>query len=489
MEKVLREAHRTNSQAVKKQEGDSLTLEEVKAQHIGHDGTPELDNRRDDVSFRATEITDLKYNTLQGMADNVVGESDFAQRIGESNELQCRRQQENLETSTALVDSCHEVCESTVRNSETQNEFANFVRKDCSSFKVDGNGDSESGSQEGNVDKKSKQNDSAKEMEYSRNLETTQMDQKEDEFQIEDSNLEPVFDGTEVPGMEASSCTSSHSSECDQENHGVVKKAVALKNFVRQKSAVAVSTLLRRLSGRRNEIGMCISGGEGKDISDSFKDSESKKNLNPSNSIEMSSDVNVENKSEGPPQPIAMKGRVILYTRLLCQECKEARQFFYMKRLRYVEINIDVYPSRKLELERISRSASVPKVFFNEIFIGGLSELKALNESGKLDEKIDFLITEAPSFEAPLPPLSGEDDVSSSDAPDEMALIARKMKESIVLKDRFCRMRLFTNCFLGSEAVDFLSEDQYLERPDVSFIFTLKHSVILVDNPSISPQS
>ena len=146
-----------------------------------------------------------------------------------------------------------------------------------------------------------------------------------------------------------------------------------------------------------------------------------------------------------------------------------------MKRLRYVEINIDVYPSRKQELEKISGSTSVPKVFFNEILIGGLNELKAQSQSGKLDEKIEFLVNEAPSIEAPLPPLSGEDDESSSGALDEMALIVSKMKEVIVAKDRFYKMRRFTNCFLGSEAVDFLSEDQYLERQEVSMVLSLWH--------------
>ncbi|OMO61169.1 hypothetical protein CCACVL1_23718 [Corchorus capsularis] len=57
-----------------------------------------------------------------------------------------------------------------------------------------------------------------------------------------------------------------------------------------------------------------------------------------------------------------------------------------------------------------------------QVPIGGLSELKALDESGKLDEKIDFLITEAPSVEAPLPPLSGEDDVSSNGPVDELSI-------------------------------------------------------------------
>ncbi|XLS74056.1 hypothetical protein HN51_030921 [Arachis hypogaea] len=41
---------------------------------------------------------------------------------------------------------------------------------------------------------------------------------------------------------------------------------------------------------------------------------------------------------------------------------------------------------------------------------------------------------------------------------DELAVIVRKMVEFIPGKDKFHKMRRFTNCFLESEVVDFLSE-------------------------------
>jgi len=305
----------------------------------------------------------------------------------------------------------------------------------------------------------------------------------------EDKEQEPVFDGTEVPEMEASRSTSTRSLDLDPETQGVVDKAVALKNFVKEKSVVAVSSVLRRLSGKKDEEGPDAFDDENKVVLDSIENSDGKEvpektmeksAWNPLSYIMMSHDANADNEAEqrvevikGSAQPIAMKGRIILYTRLGCSDCNGARLFLYWKGLRYVEINIDIYPSRKLELEKISGSSAVPKVFFNEILIGGLSELKALNESGKIDDKIDYLINEAPSFEAPLPPLSGEDDLSNSGAIDELALIVRKMKESIIVKDRFYKMRRFTSCFLGSEAADFLSEDQYLEREEVSQILFL----------------
>ncbi|KAH1065296.1 hypothetical protein J1N35_030283 [Gossypium stocksii] len=305
--------------------------------------------------------------------------------------------------------------------------------------------------------------------------ETTREDLAEEE-------QEPVFDGTEVPGMQANRSSSTRSLDPDPEEEGSVwpEKAVALKNFVKEKGA-AVTSVLRRLSLKRDGVEQANVDVD-KDTSDSAKLGEQaamsprtaeRSAWNPLNYIKVSRDTDSESKAEQGKNiiqesllPIATKGRIILYTRLGCRDCREARLFLQRKRLRYVEINIDVYPSRKLEIEKVSGSCAVPKVFFNEVLIGGLSELKGLDESGKLDEKIDFVISEAPSPEAPLPPLPGEDDVSDNGPVDELAVIVQKMKATIVVKDRLYKMRRFTNCFLGSEAVDFLSEDQYLEREE-----------------------
>lgn len=305
-----------------------------------------------------------------------------------------------------------------------------------------------------------------------------------------EEEAEPVFDGTEIPGMEANRSSSTRSLDLDPEiGPAWPEKAVALTNLVKEKSIVAVSTFLRRLSGRSDdgqnvpdeEDQTSNSDSHNKEIVNSSKESEvqglSQKTMvgsgwNPLKGLIGIPRDDAENKVEQKEiieesvLPIAMIGRIILYTRLGCQDCREARLFLHRKRLRYVEINIDVYPSRKLELEKIAASSVVPRVFFNEVLIGGLSELKGLDESGKLDEKIEYIVTEAPSFEAPLPPLSGEDDASGSGGIDELAVIVHKMKESIVVKDRFYKMRRFTKSFLGTDAVDFLSEDQYLEREE-----------------------
>ncbi|XP_047176222.1 uncharacterized protein LOC124843506 [Vigna umbellata] len=427
----LEETSGVNSQGVENLRVDDLVTDqkkqskEAEGQNIDHDG-PEFDDILD--------------------ADDV-----RSKRNDESRELQSRTQLENVETK-----------------SETE---IITDRQEDSGDKTSAGGDLEFRNQETNLDGNFGRSGLAKEVD---DKESKQMFDKSDEIPSEDPNLEPVFDGTEVPGMEANRSMSGRRLDADQDSPGVVEKAVALKNFVKEKSAVAVSTMMRRLSGKRDEGAVDNVDDEGKDVSDFGKVGENKLvsekavekfDWNPLNYIKKSSDAGVENKTE-QRDSIVMKGRIILYTKLGCQESNEIRLFLRLKRLRYVEINVDVFSGRKKELERISGSTSVPKVFFNEILIGGSSELKTLDESGKLDEKVDFLITEAPLFEAPSPPLSGEDDVPSGGLPDEMAIIVRKMKESIVVKDRLHKVRRFTNCFLGSEAIDFLSEDQYLERPE-----------------------
>lgn len=327
-----------------------------------------------------------------------------------------------------------------------------------------------------------------------------------DEDLPEEKEADPVFDGTEevseMDGRQRSS-NEPYGYETEVQAFAWPEKAVALKNFVKEKSTVttvAVSTFLRRLSGRRDEDGHSIPYEDGKnddsavstEEADSATESKFKEALlkagelaswNPLNYIKIGRDTEVQNKpgelegvtTENKVEEQHMNGRIIIYTRLGCPDCKEVRLFFQQRRLRYVEINLDIYPSRKLELEKNTGSSAVPRVYFNDFLVGGLSELKALEDSGRFDEKINYVISDDPSPEAPSPPLPGEDDMSSSGKIDELVAIVRKMKESIVLKDRFYKMRRFSNCFLGSEAVDFLSEDQYLEREEVSCPSSLQH--------------
>ncbi|AEE82656.1 electron carrier/ protein disulfide oxidoreductase [Arabidopsis thaliana] len=277
-------------------------------------------------------------------------------------------------------------------------------------------------------------------------------DDSESSAEITKACEETVVDERSGISQESNSSTSSAWTE----------KAAAIKNFVRAKSEVAVHTMIRRLSGKLS-IDNAAHGTKDDEV-ESPK-TEGKSLWNPLSYLKMMQNDEdlVYREEETVFEPVVMKGRIILYTRLGCEECRGCRLFLHEKRLRYVEINIDIYPTRKVELEKISGGDVVPMVFFNEKLVGSYKELKVLEESGELEEKIKHLIEETPPREAPLPPFSGEDDASSKGPVDELALIVLKMKPCVV-KDRFYKMRRFKNCFLGSEAVDFLSADQRLER-------------------------
>lgn len=334
-------------------------------------------------------------------------------------------------------------------------------------------------------------NEQMKKSESSDAMEPIDSNQTVKEILAEEKSEEPVFDGTEVPEMEELRRSSDQSVELDSEAQGSVlnEKAAAIKNFVKEKGAIAVSTFIRRLSGKKDENDFSVEddkndGSESIDSEKPGSDAESnpkevqkksgeRTTWNPLSLIKIGRDFDTfktgEAGHENVPSLIeqpTVKGRIILYTKLGCQDCKMVRLFMHQKRLKYVEINIDIFPSRKLELEKNTGSSTVPKVYFNDLLIGGLTELKKMEESGILDERIGALFKEEPSPAAPLPPLPGEDDGSGSGKIDELATIVRKMRESITPKDRFYKMRIFSNCFLGSEAVDFLSEDQYLERDE-----------------------
>ncbi|KAL7608299.1 uncharacterized protein LOC111881552 isoform X1 [Lactuca sativa] len=279
----------------------------------------------------------------------------------------------------------------------------------------------------------------------SEKTEDNQTDPKDNTCSNKEEGL--VVDGTWEPIMEA--------------NPG---KASVLTKFVKLKSLYAVSNVFHRLS-RKTDV-----QNDSDENNKNIKEVKTDERESQETTLEKDQDEG-KNKKEASlslesPKSIAMKGRVVLYTRLWCADCKEARLFLRKRRLRYLEINVDVYPGRKLELEKMTGSSDVPRVFFNQFPIGGLNELKGLDESGKLQEKIEYVTSQGPSPKGPLPPFSGEDDVSSRGIVDELAVIVRKMKESIVVKDRFYKFRRVTNCFLGSEAVDFLSEDQLLEREE-----------------------
>ncbi|KAJ7533039.1 hypothetical protein O6H91_13G030700 [Diphasiastrum complanatum] len=268
---------------------------------------------------------------------------------------------------------------------------------------------------------------------------------------------------------------SDHYFEEDFARKGVVwpEKAAALRNFVRERGIV-VSKAISRLSGKKESQEQVEN--EEKVIEEAMKEES-----NTHGSAEVGENRlwsafnfiygNQESDASSSQREIdehvgpLMKGVITFFSMSGCPECRAVRTLLRDKELRFVEINLDVFPQRRLELEERTGTASVPQVFFNEQLVGGIDELNALQRSGELDEKIKEVTENEASANAPVAPVYGEDE-PENEILDEFAGIVEKLRQKLQVKDRFLKYRVFNKCFVGSEAVDFLAEDLSLEREE-----------------------
>ncbi|XP_063940753.1 uncharacterized protein LOC108200246 isoform X2 [Daucus carota subsp. sativus] len=147
------------------------------------------------------------------------------------------------------------------------------------------------------------------------------------------------------------------------------------------------------------------------------------------------------------------RGRISFFSKSNCRDCTAVRSFFREKNLRYVEINIDVFPRRVKELIERTGSSSVPQIFFNEKLLGGLVALNSLRNSGMLEEKLKELLSEKCPDTAPEVPLYGIDD-PEEDRMDEMVGVVRVLRQKMFIQDRVMKLKMVRNCFCGAEMVN-----------------------------------
>ena len=77
--------------------------------------------------------------------------------------------------------------------------------------------------------------------------------------------------------------------------------------------------------------------------------------------------------------------KVVIYTSPLCGFCYNAKTLLKDKNVEYEEVDIIVYPKRRLEMmDRANGRHTVPQIFIGRIHIGGFDELHKLEIEGKL---------------------------------------------------------------------------------------------------------
>ncbi|XVF43415.1 hypothetical protein PTKIN_Ptkin02bG0038300 [Pterospermum kingtungense] len=148
-----------------------------------------------------------------------------------------------------------------------------------------------------------------------------------------------------------------------------------------------------------------------------------------------------------------LKGRITFFSRSNCRDCTAVRKFFREKGLRYVEINIDVFPKRAKELVERTGTSEVPKIFFNEKLLGGLVTLNSLRNSGEFDKRMKELLSQKCPEEAPEVPVYGFDD-EGIEEDDELVGIVKVLRQCLPIQDRLIKMKIVKNCFAGEDMVE-----------------------------------
>jgi glutaredoxin 3 len=76
---------------------------------------------------------------------------------------------------------------------------------------------------------------------------------------------------------------------------------------------------------------------------------------------------------------------VIVYSTAVCPYCINAKNLLQAKNIKFTEVMVDNSQEKYVEMLDKSGRRTVPQIFIGELHIGGFDDLKALNESGELD--------------------------------------------------------------------------------------------------------
>ena len=76
---------------------------------------------------------------------------------------------------------------------------------------------------------------------------------------------------------------------------------------------------------------------------------------------------------------------VKLYSADWCPFCIRAKKLLESKNIAFEEINVDETPGMREEIVAKTGHKTIPQIFINDEFIGGFTELAALDEKGELD--------------------------------------------------------------------------------------------------------
>jgi glutaredoxin 3 len=77
--------------------------------------------------------------------------------------------------------------------------------------------------------------------------------------------------------------------------------------------------------------------------------------------------------------------KVVMYGADWCGYCQRARALLERKGVVYEDIDVDVVPDARAQMQQRAGRSSIPQIFIGGQHIGGSDELHALDADGRLD--------------------------------------------------------------------------------------------------------
>ncbi len=77
-----------------------------------------------------------------------------------------------------------------------------------------------------------------------------------------------------------------------------------------------------------------------------------------------------------------------MYRTAICPYCHMAALLLRRKGVPFVEVSLDGDPGRRAALQERTHWQTVPQIFVQGSFVGGYTDLAALDRSGELDRRL-----------------------------------------------------------------------------------------------------
>ena len=209
-------------------------------------------------------------------------------------------------------------------------------------------------------------------------------------------------------------------------------------------------------------------------------------------------------------------GRVTVFSLATCPHCQRAKAALTARKIPYTDVSLTDYPEKRADVLQLTDRLTVPQIFFNDVHVGGASDLDALIAShdgdggggggggdgdggglrkGTVNEKtnnhhrrtFDDVVREVLRAPDPTDARLARPDHAPTPAPtpsarthpvvvtvgargltyvDAVREVTAALAASDAIRDRAHNLTVYKRCFVGSLAVDALSRHFNLDTTD-----------------------